>query len=675
MAGYTQKTRHLRIETPLGKDVLLVTRFSGYEEMSRLFSYRLDLVSEKESIEANDIVGRGVTITLTLHDGSERCFNGIVSAFAYCGASDRLSRYSAEVVPWLWFLTRTADCRIFQAKSVPAIVEQVFKDLGFTDYEIADIDKSAHEPWDFCVQYRETDFNFVSRLMEKEGIFYYFRHEKGKHVLVLADRKSTHKDCAEKEVSFESDHPAGITSWRHGYEYRPGKWAQTDFNFETPTAGLMAKTSTLVKLQDNTKFEVYDYPGAYSKKAVGDAEVKIRMEEAEAGYEIVSGTSNCRTFFVGGKFTMKKFPSSRAEEGKQYVITMLRHEASTGGTYETGGEHAQEYQNAFTCVPEAITFRPARVTFKPVVYGAQTAIVVGPSGQEIYTDKYGRVKVQFHWDREGKKNENSSCWVRVSHPWAGKGWGAVAIPRIGQEVIVDFLEGDPDRPIITGRVYNADCMPPFDLPDQAMVSGVKSDSTPGGGGYNEITLDDTKGDEKITIHGEHDMSRTIEHDSSEVVKNNETLNVGGNRTRSVGKNEIVSVGITRTHSVGANEMINVGGAQEINVGGLQALNVGAEQAINVGLNQDVAVGKNQSTSVGEGRETKVGKDDKLDVEKKLVITAGEEITIKTGKASIVMKKDGTITLDGKDITIKGSGAISVKASKDIVMKGSKVLQN
>jgi type VI secretion system secreted protein VgrG len=371
---------------------------------------------------------------------------------------------------------------------------------------------------------------------------------------------------------------------------------------------------------------------------------------------------------------------------------------------------------------------------------------VGPAGDQIYTDKFGRVKVQFHWDRYGKKDENSSCWIRVSHPWAGKGWGSVATPRIGQEVIVDFLEGDPDQPIITGRVYNGENQPPFGFPAGAVLSGFKSD-THKGSGNNEISADDTAGKERVYIHGQFNMDTVIEHDQTSTIHNNrtdkvdiddsetigknqkwdvginrdakigsnETLTVGANRTKSIGgdetvtvsgsrtetvsRSETLTVALQRTHSVGINETISVGAAQEITVGAMQAFTVGANQTTNVGVNQSTSVGSNRSITVGGGqtvgigknagmtvgadesrsvtggRTTSIGKDDSLSVGKNLVITAADSVSITTGSASITMKKDGTIHIKGKDITIEGSGAINVKASKDIVMKGSKILQN
>jgi type VI secretion system secreted protein VgrG len=451
-----QATRSLKVRTPLGEDVLLLTGFSGEEAVSQLFRFELTLISDDNAIPMGDIVGLGVSFSVTMTDGSPRWFHGVVNQFGCGGELEGRRSYRAEVVPWLWFLSQTTDCRIFQNKTVPQIIEQIFADLGFQDFETNL--QLEHPTWEYCVQYRETDLEFVSRLIEEEGIFYYFRHEEGKHTLVLADHTGAYFDCQENSVDFPSnvgqraltDH---ITSWVHEYSFRSGKCAQTDYNFQTPSTSLMSQSKTVLKLKNMDKFEQYDYPGRFIDKSRGTALLKLRMEEVEAAHNTVRGESQCKSFTPGGRFTIGVHQSSD-EEGKAYVITSIRHEAHEPMGYETGAESGLDYGNRFTCLPEEVVARPSRRSAKPIVHGVQTAVVVGPPGEEIYPDKYGRVKVQFHWDREGQQDENSSCWVRVSQTHAGPGFGAINIPRIGEEVIVSFLEGDPDRPIITGRVYH-----------------------------------------------------------------------------------------------------------------------------------------------------------------------------------------------------------------------------
>lgn len=692
-----QATRFLNLKTPLGENVLLLTSFTGREEMSRLFSYQLDMISDKNDIKAADIVGKNVTFSVLLADESQRHFNGFVSRFV-AGDEDSEGRrnYRAEVVPWLWFLTQTADCRIFQEKSLPQIIKQIFDDLGFTDYEIKEI-KGQHPKWEYCVQYRETDFNFVSRLMEQEGIFYFFKHESGKHTLVLSDQKGAYQDCQEKEVDFPTntgtraitDH---LTSWEHRYQFRPGKWAQTDYNFETPSTSLMTNTNTLVQLPGVSKFEIYDYPGEYEAKADGDGDTKVRMEEEEVAHDVVWGTSLCKTFTPGHKFKTRKHRSS-SEEGKRYVITSIQHHAQETRTYETGEVVGMDYSNSFTCIPDSVTFRPARTTPKPIVSGVQTAVVVGPGGEEIFVDKYGRVKVQFFWDREGKKDEKSSCFIRVSQNWAGKNWGIHFHPRIGQEVIVDFLEGDPDRPIITGRVYNAEQMPPYTLPDHKTRSGIKTRSTKDGtpDNFNEIRFEDKKGEEQLFIHAEKNQDIEVENDEThwvgrdrkKTIDRDEVTSVKRDRTETVDRDERISIGSNRTETVGKNERISIGENRTEEVGKEEAISIGASRSTNIGKNEIITVaearneqvGKNEDVQIGGDRNHTVAKNDGLSVGKKLVVTAGDEISLVTGSASIVMKKNGDIQISGKNITITGSGKINVKASGDMTLKGSKIKEN
>ncbi len=525
---YAQDNRLIGIDTSLGKDVLLLQGFTGREGISRLFSFHLDLASEKDSISFKDIIGQSVTIRVNLADNSHRYFNGFVSRFAQSGSDVRFTNYQMEVVPWLWFLTRIADCRIFQEKTIPNIIEEVFKSRGFKDYKLSLT--ASYDQREYCVQYRETDFNFVSRLMEQYGIFYFFEHENGKHTLVLADSESVHQPCP-KQATAHYNLNAGsrdvedvVTGWQMEQELRTGKYSLTDYNFETPSANLFANEPTVVTVGGNSKFEIYDYPGEYLNRSQGKTLAGVRMQEEEASHLVVSGSSGCRAFTSGYKFTLEDH--YRKDMNDSYVLTEVQHVASVGSSYSFAGQSGDEhYSNHFTCIQANVPFRPPRITPKPFVQGPQTALVVGKSGEEIWVDKYGRVKVQFYWDRQGKKDDKSSCWIRVSQPWAGKNWGAMWIPRMGQEVIVDFLEGDPDRPLITGRVYNAEEVVPYTLPDHQTVSTFQSRSSKGGGSanFNELRFEDKKGSEQIFINAEKDMDQRVENDSREYVKNDRHL--------------------------------------------------------------------------------------------------------------------------------------------------------
>jgi type VI secretion system secreted protein VgrG len=596
MTAHVQEKRLIAINSPLGKDALLLKSFTGHEGLSQLFHFSADLLSENHSIAYKDVVGKQVSLLIHLPGDEHRFWNGYVSRFATVGGDNRFSFYRAEIVPWLWFLTRTADCQTFQQKTIPEIIKKVFQDHGFQDFQ--DRTQASYPQREYVVQYRETAFNFVSRLMEECGIFYFFEHDQNSHKLVFADKPQVHKNCpVQHKVRF--NYTPGSTflqedvvqTWGAEEELRPGKYALTDYNFQTPNTSLMANVQTVDEIGGNTKYEVYDYPGIHTKKAEGDALTKIRMEEEEAVHHLVAGSGNCRSFASGYKFQMDQHP--RRDQNSDYLLTEVTHSASVGESYSGSGSHSEEtYTNHFTCIPAAVPFRPQRLTPKPVVQGPQTAVVVGPAGEEIYPDKYGRVKVQFHWDRLGKKNENSSCWVRVSQPWAGKNWGAIDIPRIGQEVIVEFLEGDPDRPIITGRVYNDDQMPPYALPDNMTRTTFMSRSTKGGGSanYNELRFEDKKGSEQIFLNAEKDMDFRVEHDSREYVGNDRSLIVKHDQKEKVEGDLHAEVTGNRNEKAGQNMSLQVGQNLQEKSGQNYAHEAGMEIHLKAGMNVVIEAG-------------------------------------------------------------------------------------
>ncbi|HEX5354726.1 MAG TPA: type VI secretion system tip protein TssI/VgrG, partial [Aquabacterium sp.] len=678
----------------------------------------------------------------------------------------RYFAYQAEVRPWLWFLTRTSDCRIFQEMSVPDIVKKVFDDHASVAHVKLKLFRT-YQPRTYCVQYRESDFQFVTRLLEREGIYWYFEHTNGKHELVLMDSLSAHDPITGTSTIRYIEDPSNappdeefISQWTFSQEVKTGKMVLTSYDFERPSTSLLVDAS-LSRSHDQASAERFDFQGDYTKAPDGKQFAEDWLDEVQARHHRLEGQGNAMGLEAGRTFTLSKHP--REDQNAQYLLTSVQIQAQVA--VFDAGQSGSQYKVSFEAIPASQQFRPPRSTFKPFVQGPQTAVVVGPSGEEIFTDKYGRVKVQFHWDRLGKKDEKSSCWVRVSQPWAGQNFGFVHIPRIGQEVVISFLEGDPDQPLITGRVYNAQQMPPWDLPANATQSGVLSRSSKGGayGNANALRFEDKKGAEQVWLHAEknqdievendethwvgHDRTKTIDHDETvhvkhdrtETVDNNEKITIGVNRTESVGSNEDITIGSNRTESVGSNEQITIGAnrtesvgsnesitiganrsisiganetatvaqqrthtvgvnetiaigaaqevaigaAQTVNVGANQSTNVGASQSLNVGSKQTVSVGADQATtvggahslSVGKGRSASVAEGDSLKVGKALLIDAGDAITLKTGSASITMKKDGTITIKGKDITIEGSGKVNVKASSDMVLKGSKITQN
>jgi type VI secretion system secreted protein VgrG len=680
--GFTQSARALRIDTPLGRDALLLRSISGQEAVSQLFRFQLELLSEEDAIDFNGIVGKSVTLHLQTVD-SERRINGFISRFSQSGRDERFTHYQAEMVPWLWFLTRTADCRIFQHKTAPDIIKAIFDELGFTDYELRLY--NSYRSRDYCVQYRETDFNFVSRLMEEEGICYFFAHDKdgAKHTMVLGDDAAAHKPCPGQEkarcdFSPGSWHPDDVISdWRVEQEYRPSAWAHTDYNFETPS------TSLMVTLKDQGKYEIYDYPGFYSKKGDGDQLAKTRLQETLAFKERVTGKSNCRCFTTGA--TVEVTDHYRKDMNQKWMLTAVYHQSTMGEAYGSGGaDEGFFYTNAFECIPAKVPFRPPRVTPKPSVQGCQTAVVVGPAGEEIYTDKYGRVKVQFHWDREGKNNEDSSCWIRVSHPWAGKGWGSVSIPRIGQEVIVDFLEGDPDQPIIVGRVYHAESMPPYSLPNGGVVSGLKSNSTKGGGGYNEISMNDTKGKEMVTVHAQYDMATTVEHDLTHTVNNNETTKVVSNRTEHVIGHESITIDNGRDETVSSGEKITISGGRSESVTGGEHITIsgGRTEGVDGSEKITIAGGRSENVTGGETITITGAQNITINGSRTENVTSGEQVTI-TGNTTHAVTGDLTlhatgafgqlgdagVTIDGPTITIQAKGNCNIIGGAKLTLAG------
>lgn len=536
MAGM-QTNRSMRLHSPLGEDVLLFRRMTATEHLGRPFEFELDIYSEDHSIKFDQVLGQTMTVELELPGGGSRHFNGLVARFRHAGTHGRFALYHATLRPWLWFLTRTADCRIFQEKTAPDIIKEVFRDHGFTDIE--DSLSGSYRTWEYCVQYRETDFNFVSRLMEQEGIYYYFKHEMGKHTLVLADSYSAHNSVPNyTKIPYyppdvhdrrERDH---ISSWEMSQEVQPGTYVHTDFNFTRPKANLQAKSSKPRSHAHATE-EIYDYPGEYTESGEGQTYARVRLEELGAQFERLDGAGNARGLAVGHLFELTNYP--RSDQNREYLVVAATHVLLSDEYSATTEAPEEPYFCSFTAMESHTPYRAPCVTPKPVVQGPQTAMVVGKAGEEIWTDQYGRVKVKFHWDRLSSGDEKSSCWIRVAQIWAGKNWGGMFIPRIGQEVIVDFLEGDPDRPIITGRVYNGDAMPPYGLPDHATRSTVKSNSSKGGGGYNEIRFEDKKGQEEFFAHAQKDMNVVVLNNQTVQVYNNQTIEVTKDLTETVKK--------------------------------------------------------------------------------------------------------------------------------------------
>lgn len=700
MPKHSQDGRFMAVNTPLGKDALLLETLNGVESLNELFEFDLGLLAEAGTAVAFDaVLGQSVTVTFQLPNGGQRYINGIVNRFAE-GAQIAgplggftFARFRATVVPKLWLLTRKTNCRIFQQITVPDILKKVLAGITVS-WEL----QGTYEPRDYCVQYRETDFAFASRLMEEEGIYYYFKHADGTHTMVVADTPQSHLAVpGPVGIRFEgavggvrSQDTDRVYAWVKTQEIRTGKQSLWDHCFELTQPPGFQTLEYSEKIQQTVpvgsvshsltaggggELELYDYPGGYAQRFDGVAPgggdrpadvqkifsdngrtTKIRIQQEAARGVLIVGEGTVRHLTAGHKFTLKEHFNANGE----YVVTRVEHNASLIGAYTREEQFDTGYRNAFHCIPFALPYRPAQVTPKARVWGTHTATVVGPAGEEIFTDKYSRVKVQFHWDREGKKDGNSSCWVRVATHWAGKTWGAIHIPRIGQEVVVAFEEGDPDRPIIVGSVYNAEQMPPYSLPANKTQFGLKSRSTLKGttDNYNELRFEDKKGVEQIYFHAEKDFDRFVE--------NNDTLKVGfrqggntpdkGNRTVEIYNNEKYVVG--KPHPEGADpydgdQTLDVWNEQKITIGyGASKCKVGT-QTLKIWNNQVVTIGYGNGQNADGSQTVTIWKNRTVTLK-----TGDDTLTVEKGKRTTTIEKDETLTVK------KGNRTTKVESGND-----------
>ncbi|MGZ0173958.1 MAG: type VI secretion system Vgr family protein [Planctomycetales bacterium] len=739
MGRYVQRSEFASISTGLGDDELLLGALRGTERLSSLFHFEAELWSEKETIEASAIVGQPVTVTIKLDTEKTRYIHGIVRRFSGCGQHGELWHYRAEIVPWLWFLSLPTDSRIFQAEgqTVPDIIEKVLKAHQCTDYRKSDI-KGAYPSLDYCIQYQESPFAFVSRLMESVGIHYYFEHAEDKHTLVLADNNKTFKDGIVPELSYLHSAQSRVMrephvySWEHAYDCSLGNWSVSDaepIKFfagknETPAKLLLQQAKAAKSHSGPFALEHYVYPGRHETTDGGKLRAKVLMEAEHAGTHLIHATSTVPFIASGNQFTLKDHPTA-AENDKKYVVTSLTHrlsvepmirmirpsapapapqagesKAAAGPPVATntpvGWSESSPYTNEFVCIPAETAFRAAPVTPRPSVQSTLTAVVVGPKDEEIHTDKYGRVKIQFYWDREGKRDESGLCWVRVAQPLAGNGWGGQFIPRIGQEVVVSFLNGDPDRPLVTGAVYNGENLPPFSLPESQTQSGFKTQSTTKGDAktFNALVFEDKKGSEKISFHAEQDFERTVE--------NNDTLKVGfdkkdsGDQKIEIFNNQALTIG-TKDASDGS-QTITVWKDRTITLTkGNDGLTVNeGDRTVKVSKGNDsLTISKGTRTvSVETGDDTwniKKGNhainvdagDQKITVKSgnvelkttagKTTITAGQEILLKAGSSSIKIDASG-VTIKGAMVKIQASGAFNAAGATSTVSGGMLTLK-
>lgn len=654
---FIQGTRHFILTTPLGADKFIVKSFQGEEQVSGLFHYRLELLSEDDSIDFSQIVGKRVTLTTELPGGSDQQYmNGVVGRFSQAGKSVRFTTYFADVYPWLWLLTMNSDHQIFQSKTALEIIKKVFSDLGFTDFK--DSTTKTYNSREFCVQYGESAFNFVSRLMESEGIFYFFDHSSSTHTMVLADDSSAYLSMPGLATVQAS--PSG-RSWETSdaivecnvqQQVIVGQYKSDDYNFTTPSTDLLATASG-----DDTSRSVYEYPGEYTTASDGETVTSLRLDALQAPGKLLKGNSQCRAFRAGAKFTLANH--YRSDANSSYVLSSV-----------TQSGDQDQYSNSFEAFPSDAVFHPPQVTPKPKVIGSQTALVVGKSGEEIWTDEYGRIKVKFYWDQSSASDETSSCWIRVMQGWAGKAWGSIYIPRIGQEVVVSFLDGNPDRPLVTGCVFNAQQTVPYTLPDEQTKSTVKTNSSKGGSGFNEFRFEDKAGSEEIFMQAQKDMNITVlnnltttvtnarsttvskSDDSLVVDKGNRSIAVNtGNETHSVKGTRDLTVTGNETHTDKADFTHNVSGNFTLKVSGNISIEASGSVSIKSGTSFDIKAGTALSSKSGTSLTNEAG-------------------TSLTNKAGTSMDNEANVS-----ITSKANASHDVESSGILTLKGSLVKIN
>lgn len=641
MAGPNE--RLVDVVTPLG-DKLWMRQMTGTEALSGLFEFDVTFHSTTLGIAAREMLGLPVTLKVETQDLAQRPFNGICTRFAAGGREGEHYLYTAKLRPWLWLASRRSDCKIFQRMTVPDIIEDVLKKYGFP------LSRKLSKPyrtWDYCVQYQETDLNFVMRLMEHEGIYFFFEHAMGSHTLVLADDISAHAMMPERATILYSGIDAATVeteehfdSWHLREEVDSGEYDSDDYDYKNPS-GYLKTTKTNVMPHAQANKERYVWPGGYIDHGEGEVYAGVRMESLVAEHERAQGHCTLRTMAPGYRFNLKKCP--QADQNREYLAVAATYFFRNNARMSAGsGAGDSTWGISVTSQPTTMAYRPQILTPKPLTSGPQTAVVVGPKGEEIYTDDegYGRVKVQFFWDRYGKKDENSSCWIRVAHPWAGEKWGFIHIPRIGQEVVVDFIGGDPDYPLITGSVYNAEKMPPYALPANKTASGIKSRSTKGGSptDFNEIRMEDKKGEEQLYIHAQRNHDTVVELDESRTVGQHRQTRIEKNDSRFVKGEDTHVVVLSQTNQIDKDQHTKVKENQTSAIGLNQTITVGSNRTMNVEKDLNEEIHGNHFESVSKNHNFTVSGDELNTIE-------GEQ-TNKAKKRDTTVFQDDTTTVSG-----------------------------
>ncbi|RST52813.1 type VI secretion system Vgr family protein [Variovorax sp. DXTD-1] len=624
-------TRTVQVHTVLNAEQLKFRAMRGREALSQLFEFEVDMVSPSFNLDLKKLLGTSLTIEVT-DGGAPRFLNGTVVRFELVGRANETGRhyvYRALVQPWLWYLTRTTDCRIFQNKSVPEVLDEVLGKYGF---EFEKRLTGSYRPWEYCVQYQESDFAFVSRLMEHEGIAYHFEHTSSSHLLVLADDTGGYRKLPgyatipyrPRDRVLHAMEPC-IDQWRVAEQITSGRVMLDDFDFKKSRASLQSVRQD-PKGHDHSTYEVYEWLGGYSEHQQGDTYAKIRLQELQCAHELAAGHTNVVGMAPGYLFEMTHCP--RESDNREYLVTETRYDLQEP-EYSTGTNTESVCQFDFTVLPSNVPYRPARKTPKPRTNGPQTATVVGP--EEIWTDRFGRVKLQFRWDRYGQSDENSSCWVRVSSNWAGANYGTMHMPRVGQEVIVDFIGGEPDRPIITGRVYNNDQMPPWELPANATASGILTRSSTGGAANqaNMLRFEDRSGAEQILLHAERNLDVEVEADETHTTDGTRTTLIKGHESATYKSGE------TRDITAGAKETITGGDMRDVTGGFSETVSGGVTQTISGGKKRTLSGGLNDTISGGVNLAITGGFHGTIDGQEIRFVSGGRNDTIDTSNTVLV----------------------------------------
>lgn len=545
-----QDTRTAKLETPLGTDKLTLVGFRCVEGLNEPFEFEIDAISRDKDIDFNVAIGSHCTVTFTSVEHGKRYFDGMLVKTRWTGRKKDTHKYRLTLRPWLWLLSFRKNCLIFHEKTAPQIIREIFDKHGFAKFSI---EASRNYPvMEYCVQYRESDMAFVCRLMEQHGISYYFEHSDGEHKLILADEIPSYKTVPggrRRYVENVEDHLRDkemFYSWSAERRFTSGKVTLKEFDFKKPSADLTAEETGDAEFE-NGKLEVYDYPGEYVERSDGSdyARAFVNSERGPDGHFHASG--NCASCFPGALVTIEGHPIG--EQNVEYLILKAIHEYSDQ-TYrsDAAAGEGEAYQGVFEFIKSDKPYAPPRVTAKPFIRGPQTAKVVGEG--DIDVDEYGRILVRFHWD--GKDDQSMRC--RVAQVWSGREWGGIYIPRVDMEAVVQFLEGDPDQPLVIGTVYNDENMPPYPLPDERNIAGVKSQSTPSGDGYNEFVFDDSAGRELIRMHAEKDLEVLVENDEKRTVKHDRETTIGNNDTLDVTNVLKIDAGVKIEMTVGASKI-------------------------------------------------------------------------------------------------------------------------